>query len=64
MIYQDLVFLCGKNNFKIIGDLFPSNQFKSNLVDLKYIHNIKGDKCEVYEASILKKIYITLLIMK
>ncbi len=48
-------FLCGKNNFKIIGDLFPSNQFKSNLVDLKYIHNIKGDKCEVYEASILKK---------
>tara|TARA_B100000963_G_scaffold356228_1_gene375942 strand:+ start:1610 stop:2527 length:918 start_codon:yes stop_codon:yes gene_type:complete len=48
-------FLCGKNKFKIIGDKFPLNQFKSNLVDLKYLHNIKGDKCEVYEASILKK---------
>ena len=51
-------FLCGSDvtdNSKVIGDYFPTNNFTSKLVDLKYVYNIKGDKCEVYESSILKK---------
>lgn len=47
-------FLCKESNGKIIGNKFPTDYFKSKLVNLRYVEGIIGDKCEIYKSDIIK----------
>lgn len=49
-------FLCkNMDGNEIIGDKFPLSNNEYNLLNLRYVDGIKGDKCEVYKSQILKK---------
>lgn len=50
-----LNFLCKNNKDKIIGTKFPTISSKYSLIDLRYLHDVKGDKCEIYKSELIKK---------
>ena len=52
---SSIAFLRCYSDKKIVGDLFPEDEFKSNHIDCRINFGVKGDKSEVYITKILQK---------
>lgn len=52
---SSIAFLRCYSDKKIIGDLFPEDEFKSNHIECRINLGIKGDKSEVYITKILQR---------
>jgi glycosyltransferase involved in cell wall biosynthesis len=53
--FSGVVGLCAHPDGRVIGDRFPQDVFDSNAVDLKYKHQVRGDKISLSRTDVMRQ---------